>query len=61
MEGGTVMVPEFKWPGAVLVRLLLAAAAGDGAMRGSADLEAEAGQEERVRNHGDHRADEGTP
>lgn len=57
--------PEFKWPGGlelpfllvvvfgvVVVVFLLAEAAGDDAVHGRADQEAEAGQGERVRNHG---------
>lgn len=63
------MVPEFKWPdameiplllafmfGVLLVLWLVAAATGDGGMHGRADQESAAGQEERVRNDGQDQA-----
>ena len=63
MEDGAVMIPEFKWPGAmevplllafifgvVLVLWLIAAVTGDDGKHGRADHESVAGQEGRVRS-----------
>ncbi|MYG28024.1 MAG: hypothetical protein F4213_18720 [Boseongicola sp. SB0677_bin_26] len=60
-----MMAPEFKWPGglelplllvfvfgAVVIAFVLAEAVEDRALHGRVDAEAEAGQEERVRTHG---------